>query len=265
MRVIVFSLALAMLTSLAQAEFVTIVPVQSNSQVQNTNVVDNFGKSVTVRFWSEANNEAASAINKINVNANSVIDAPAGEGQGQLFGFYLNAQQQPGCETAFTQTAEELEMQNAVKVSKPQQPIVLRSEALVAQLLQNLPAANNVEDEYAQLPQAQRAEETSAGEDLSNSLLASDSSMTKDSSILLASSGKSVLDYLLSGSQGENSLDHNAPSSLDSVILASSLGGSGSGGALNAPNEVPEPSSVLLLLLGVSSLFWTRRRLVAKR
>lgn len=265
MRVIIFSLALVLLTSLAEAEFVTVVPVQSGSQIQNANIVDNYGKSVTVRFWSNAKSELSAAMNSINYNSNSLIEAPASTGQGQMFGFYLNAQQQPGCDSAFAQTADELQMQNAVPVETPAKPVVLRSEALTAQLLQNLPSGNGIDEEYAQLPQANTG--NAASEDFSESMLASNTSSALDSSILSASSGKSILDYLLSSPQGEESLGYNAPSSLDNVILASSLAGNGSGGSLGADNpaEVPEPSSIVLLLAGVGGLYWTRRRLTAKR
>lgn len=245
-------LLLLILVESAYAEYVTIMPVNSQSLSGATSEMvtlsDLYGKNTTIRYMTDETSPANVALNNTNIYPSDSLTLTQDVLlDNKLFGFYVGAARQisdnqtvqaPVALMAMSFTDSEADYQSLVNKAK-------------AEAGSNIALAKIIEE------QINRASDSD--------LLALDTDLESDNTLLTDDRTSSLIDTLLSG----GSDDYNLPIG-DNNILISGLGGailsgggSGSGGGFalaDGSGNVPEPSTWGLLVLGVVGLAYYRKR-----
>lgn len=257
MRKLFAVLLLLIIGESAFAEYVTIVPVNSQTMALSSSEIvtlsELYGKTTTIRYMTDDKSQAGIALNNTNIYPTDSLTLTEDViMDNQMFGFYVGAARQ---------------------ISEPQ---VTDSDSQIANVMRTVSFTDSEADYHAILARA-KAE---AGSNIALAKIieeqinrASDSELLSldtdtDSDTLLADDKtSSLIDAILPGT---SSGDYDLPGTGDNIIISGiggailSGGGSGDGGYAFAGGaaSVPEPSSWILLVLGATGLVYYRKRIV---
>ncbi len=256
MKKLIAVLLLLIIGESANAEYVTILPVNSqmiaSASSEIVTLSELYGKTTTIRYMTEDKSPAGVALNNTNIyptdsltlTEDVILD-------NQLFGFYVGAARQiPESQTSDSesQVANLLRTISFTDSEADYQAILDRARAEAGS---NIALAKIIED------QINRASDSE--------LLSLDTDLENENSLLADDKTSSLIDTILSGS---SSNDYDLPLTGDNILI-SGLGGAilggGSGvggfGFADGGASVPEPSTWALLVLSVMGLVVYRKRI----
>lgn len=246
-------LLLLIIVESAYAEYVTILPVNSQSLSGATSEMvtlsELYGRNTTIRYMTDETSPANIALNNTNIYPSDSLTLTQDVlMDNKLFGFYVGAARQVSeGQTQAVQDPVALMAMSFTDTEADYQSLVNKAKAEAGS---NIELAKIIEEQINR---------TSASE-----LLALDTDLESDNTLLTDDRTSSLIDTLIAG----GSDDYNLPLG-DNNILVSGLGGailsgggSGSGGfaLADGSGNVPEPSTWGLLVLGVVGLAFYRKR-----
>ncbi len=258
MRNLIYAVALVVVSNVAMAEFVTVLPVKGNA-INNVipeilSLSEQYGKTTTLRYWLEDSQKSGTTVlSNTNINpSNGLTSSMDMLTENTLFGFYVGAAQQTGYSTepvsgtvlALSNSEDNFNNSNGVAI------------ALAARI------ASQADSDYATL---ETVSGTNSNVEADNTLLALSSDSSSSSNLVQSNSG-SIMDTLLSGLA--RTKDYELPASVEQILISGMGGailnnGGGSGVGLNADGvPAPEPSTMVMMLIGFLSLVWYRRKTV---
>lgn len=258
MKKILITLLLICVENIATAEYVTILPIKgSTSEMVSeiTSLSELYGKTATLRYWSDSPvTKFAVALTNTNINPSDALKSNADIlPENELFGFYVGAAKSDvKSERQVSESLLSMEDPAANFLSKN------RSAVALAALIEE--KANSAYNALEASPLS-----TDSPED-DFAMLALNSDLNADSSLLSSNSGSSIIDTLLSGIASNReyelpaSLEHILISGLGGAILNDSGVGLGGGSGMGADGvHAPEPATWLMLLFGVAGLMYYRK------
>lgn len=246
-------LLLLIIVESAYAEYVTILPVKSQSLTDASSEIvtlsELYGRATTIRYMTDETSQANIALNNTNIYPSDSLTLTEDVlMDNKLFGFYVGAARQvsdqqsipdPIAAMAMAYTDSEEDYQSLVNKAK-------------AEAGSNIALAKIIEEQINR---------TSDSE-----LLDLDADLDSDNTLLADDRTSSLIDTLISGGSSD---DYDLPLT-DNNILISGIGGAilsggGSGGdggfaLADGSGNVPEPSTWGLLVLGVAGLAYYRKR-----
>lgn len=246
-------LLLLIIVESAYAEYVTILPINSQSLSGATSEMvtlsELYGRNTTIRYMTDETSPANIALNNTNIYPSDSLTLTQDVlMDNKLFGFYVGAARQVSeGQTQAVQDPVALMAMSFTDTEADYQSLVNKAKAEAGS---NIELAKIIEEQINR---------TSASE-----LLALDTDLESDNTLLTDDRTSSLIDTLIAG----GSDDYNLPLG-DNNILVSGLGGailsgggSGSGGfaLADGSGNVPEPSTWGLLVLGVVGLAFYRKR-----
>ena len=253
MKKLVAVLLLLIIGESAYAEYVTILPVNSqtvaNASVEITTLSELYGKTTTIRYMTESSSPEFIALNNTNINPSDSLTLTEDVLlDNKLFGFYVGSAHQtrdvsvaqPVAAMAMSFTDSEADYQALVNKAK-------------AEAGSNIALAKIIEE------QINRASDSE--------LLSLDTDLENENSLLADDRTSSLMDTILPGSSSP--IDYDMPLSGDNILISGlggsilTGGGSGNGGGFGYADggaSVPEPSTWALLVLSVMGLVVYRKR-----
>ena len=252
MKKFIAVLLLLIIGESAYAEYVTILPVNSQTVASASSEIvtlsELYGKTTTIRYMADSSSPEFIALNNTNINPSDSLTLTEDVLlDNKLFGFYVGSAHQtrdaspaqPVAAMAMSFTDSEADYQALVNKAK-------------AEAGSNIALAKIIEE------QINRASDSE--------LLSLDTDLENENSLLDDDKTTSLIDTLLSGS---SSSDYDLPISGDNILIsglggAILGGGSGDGGFAFADGDgahVPEPSTWALLVLSVMGLVVYRKRI----
>ena len=261
MKKFIAVLLLLIIGESAYAEYVTILPVNSQAVASASSEIITFselyGKTTTIRYLTDSSSPAFVALNNTNIYPNDSLTLTEDVVlDNQLFGFYVGAARQiPESSTSDTesQAANVLRTISFTDSEADYQALLDRAKAESGS---NIALAKIIEE------QINRASDSE--------LLSLDTDLETDNSLLADDKTTSLIDTILPGSSSSN--DYDLPLSGDNIIVSgiggAILSGGGSGGGSGGFGfadgngaSVPEPSTWALLVLSVMGLVVYRKRI----
>ena len=264
MKKLIAVLLLLIIGESAYAEYVTILPVNSqaisNASSEIVTLSDLYGKTTTIRYMADSTSPVFTALNNTNINPiDSLTLTEDVLLDNKLFGFYIGAARQ-------TSERQSVETESEDAVVSEMTISFTDSEADYQSILNKAKAESGTNIALAKIIEEQinRASDSE--------LLSLDTDLESENTLLADDKTSSLIDTLLSGTP---SGDYNLPSTGDNIIISgyggSILTGGGSGGGnsfigggsafANGDGTVPEPSTWVLLLLGATGLAFYRKRI----
>ena len=259
MKRLIAVLLLLIIGESAYAEYVTILPVNSQTVASASSEIitlsELYGKSTTIRYMTNSSSPEFIALNNTNINPSDSLTLTEDVLlDNKLFGFYVgSARQISESQTTDTesQTANVLRTISFTDSEADYQALVNKAKAEAGS---NIALAKIIEE------QINRASDSE--------LLSLDTDLENDNSLLADDRTSSLMDTILPGSS--SSSDYDLPISGDNILISglggAILGGGGSGdggfGFADGGSSVPEPSTWALLVLSVMGLVVYRKRVV---
>ena len=260
MKKLIAVLLLLIIGESAYAEYVTILPVNSQTVASASSEIitlsELYGKSTTIRYMTDSPSQEFVALNNTNIYPSDSLTLTEDVLlDNQLFGFYVGAARQiseaqtSGSES---QVANVLRTISFTDSEADYQALVNKAKAEAGS---NIALAKIIEE------QINRASDSE--------LLSLDGDLESDNSLLADDQTTSLMDSILPGASSSN--DYDLPLSGDNILISGlggailSGGGSGGGGGFGFADggaSVPEPSTWLLLVLSVTGLAFYRKRVV---
>lgn len=245
-------LLLLILVESAYAEYITILPVNSQSLSGATSEMvtlsELYGRNTTIRYMTDETSQANVALNNTNIYPSDSLTLTQDVlMDNKLFGFYVGAARQIS-DNQTVQTPVALMAMSFTDSEADYQSLVNKAKAEAGS---NIALAKIIEE------QINRASDSE--------LLTLDTDLESDNTLLADDRTSSLIDTLLSGGSSD---DYSLPLTDNNIIISGlggsilSGGGSGSGGIALADGSgnVPEPSTWGLLVLGVVGLAFYRKR-----
>ena len=273
MRKLFAVLLLLIIGESAYAEYVTILPVNSQALSSASSEIvtlsELYGKTTTIRYFTDDKSPAGVALNNTNIYPTDPLTLTEDVLQdNQMFGFYVGAARQVA-DTQLSDSDSDYEIQAAnilrtIAFTDSESNYQTILERARAEAGSNIALAKIIEE------QINRASDSE--------LLALDTDLDADDTLLADDRTTSLMDMILPGSSQSNGYD--LPLTGDNILI-SGLGGavlsggdgSGVGGvggfggngvfilADGSGASVPEPSTWALLVLGVAGLAFYRKRI----
>ncbi|MBR0238442.1 MAG: PEP-CTERM sorting domain-containing protein [Thermoguttaceae bacterium] len=247
-------LLLLILVESAYAEYVTILPVNSQSlssaSSELVTLSELYGRNTTIRYMTDETSPANVALNNTNIYPSDSLTLTEDVlMDNKLFGFYVGAARQ--VTEGQTQTAQEPVALMAMSFTDSEADYQSLVNKAKAEAGSNIALAKIIEE------QINRASDSE--------LLALDTDLESDNTLLTDDRTSSLIDTLLSGGGAD---DYNLPIGDNNIIISGlgggilTGGGSGSGdfALADGSSNVPEPSTWGLLVLGVVGLAFYRKR-----
>lgn len=277
MRILAPLILLLALSQTVQADFVTLLPASSRSLPSSNSLetlADTFGKSVTVRYLDADFGRSG------NLDPSDTFLSQSSNLDDKLFGFQINAVQQANCDFSEDFNSDQLamagELPAAVTAASDQTQLAMTDDfSWLYNQVESSDILSEAEEALAMSAFGGEGGMVMNSDDALNLELANHNSNdlfameTVTQSLISSLSSGSRTNSLLAGELG------TIPGSLD-LILAVGSGGNGIGGSGNAgvgggggnpmrDAEVPEPSTVILLLIGLCGGFCYRRKIMSRK
>lgn len=244
-------LLLLILVESAYAEYVTILPVNSQSlssaSSELVTLSELYGKNTTIRYMTDETSSANVALNNTNIYPSDSLTLTEDVLMvNKLFGFYVGAARQ--ISESQTQTDQEPVALMAMSFTDSEADYQSLVNKAKAEAGSNIALAKIIEE------QINRASDSE--------LLSLDTDLESDNTLLTDDRTSSLIDTLISGGSDDYSLPIGGNNIIISGIGGGILTGGGSGGIALADGSgnVPEPSTWGLLVLGVVGLAFYRKR-----
>lgn len=253
MKKLIAVLLLLIIGESAYAEYVTILPVNSQTVASASSEIvtlsELYGKTTTIRYMADSPSPEFIALNNTNINPlDSLTLTEDVLLDNQMFGFYVGAARQVSeSQASDPQVANILSAISFTDSEADYQAILDRAKAEAGS---NIALAKIIEE---QINRSSDSDLLSLDDSETDSLSADDKSSF-------------IIDSFISGSSSSNDID--LPISGDNIIISGlggailNGGGSGDGGAAFADGNgsVPEPSTWVMLVLGFAGLAVYRKR-----
>lgn len=240
----------------AYAEYVTILPVNSQTIASASSEIvtlsELYGRTTTIRYLTDASSPSAYALNNTNIYpTDSLTTTEDILMDNKLFGFYVGAARQITEREAIPDATIAMAEISFTDSEQDYQSLMNRSKAEAGS---NIALAKIIEE------QINRASDSE--------LLSLDTDLESENTLLANDQTSSLIDTLLSGSSPS---DNDLPISGDNILISgiggAILSGGGSGGGdggysyADGSATVPEPSTWIMLILGVTGLAVYRKRI----
>lgn len=257
MKKLIAVLLLLIIGESAYAEYVTILPVNSqaiaSASSELVTLSELYGKTTTIRYMTESSSPEFIALNNTNISPSDSLTLTEDVLlDNKLFGFYVGATRQTREATEPEAAAASTIVLSFTDSEADYQAIVNKARVEAGS---NIALAKIIEEQINRVSDSQ--------------LLSLDTDLENDNSLLDDDRTTSLMDTILPGSSQSGGYD--LPISGDN-ILVSGLGGAilggGSGsvgdggfGFADGGSSVPEPSTWALLVLSVMGLAIYRKRI----
>ena len=254
MKKLVAVLLLLIIGESAYAEYVTILPVNSQTVASSSSEIitlsELYGKSTTIRYLTDSSSPEFIALNNTNIYPSDSLTLTEDVLlDNKLFGFYVGAARQ-------------------INESSPSQPVAAMAMSFTDSEADYQALVNKAKAEAGSNIALAKIIEEQINRASSSELLSLDTDLENENSLLADDRTSSLMDTILPGSSSSN--DYDLPLSGDNILISGiggailSGGGSGNGGGFgfaDGGSTVPEPSTWALLVLSVMGLVVYRKRL----